>query len=487
LASLYIFSQSLDKEGSEKLDFPTGLTTKELKRRGRSIPLNCVDKCLLALDSINEPMLIHAILNIEGEIDHVRLNQAILSAQKAYPIMRTILRSKGFRAFREIQEDVGEGVLTVKDMIELQDANYDGYLSEWINQPMDIRKAFPVRVLLVKKNEVESSLVFTFHHSATDGLRAVIFVRKVIESYGNEVSEDSEPSEDIRISRKGDELLEFARSQRSRVEHYHMKMISSLFHRFVIAAFPPPTRVFHDKSGHSKELCLCFTTVRQRELEQIESKSRSAGVELNDILLAACYGVVEKWNSIHGKASKKIRIMAPVNISPKGFRYVVSNQASWISPSTSPEERAAPAKLLRKVRADTIYATQNRTAFSLVYFFYVCSRFPLVVMRGMCMFLMITRTYVDTILITNIGLIWPKIGSEEPAVTSIGSSNIVNVTGSAPVVTPMGLSISACIYNKNLALSLTYRPALFSEEKAKMFLDLYVEEIINYQVNPGGS
>lgn len=458
-----------------------------MKRPGRSIPLNCVDKCELALDDINEPALIHAILNLEGEIDPVRLNQAISSAQEAHPIMRTILRSKRFRLFREIQEDFGEGVLTVQDLAELQDANYERYLSEWMNQPMDIRKGFPFRALLFNKNDAESSLVFTFHHSATDGLRGVIFIRKVIESYNNEVSKVSRPSEDIRISRKGDELLDFANSQRSRVEHYYAKMISSLFHRFVIAAYPPPTRVFHDKSGHSKELYLYNKPIGPTELKQIESKAGSAGVELNEILLAAAYRVVEKWNSMHGKVSKKIRIMAPVNISPKGFRYIVSNQASWISPATTHQERADPAKLLRKVRTDNIYAAKNRMAFSLVYFFHFCSLFPLAVMRGMCRFLMITRTYVDTILFTNMGLIWPKVGSEEPAVTSIGSSRIVDIIGSAPVVTPMGLSICAGIYNKRLNISLTYRPALFSEEKAQMFLDLYVEEIKNYPVGPEGS
>jgi len=446
-----------------------------------SIPLNCVDKCLLALDSANEPMLIHVILNLEGEIDHVRLNQAVFSAQQAYPVMRTILRSRNFRLFREMQEDFGKGVLSIADQAQLQDANYESYLSSWMNQPVNTKKEFPVRVLLLRENERESLLVFTFHHSAADGLRALLFVRKVIESYNNEFPKNSEPEGDIRINRKGDELLEFAHSQRSKVQHYYRKMIYSLFHRFVIAALPPPTRVFHDKSGHSEELGFCFRVIGPREFEQIQSKARSAGVELNHIFLAACYRAVEKWNSMHGKASNKIRIMAPVNISPKGFRYVVSNQASWFSLPTTPKDRADPAELLQKVRADTIDATRNRIAFSLVYFFYFCSRFPLWVMKGMCRFLMITRTYVDSILFTNVGFIWPKLGSEEPAVRNIGNAKILNVTGSAPTVTPMGLGIASGTYNRNLNLSLSYRAALFSEEKARTFLDLYVDEIKNVQ------
>ena len=460
---------------------------RKTKSPGRSIPLNCVDKCELALDGINEPVTTYAILDLEGEIDHVRLNQAILSAQKAHPRMRTILRSKHFRLFREVQEDLGEEVLSVQDLANLQDANYERCLFEFLNQRIDIRKVFPFRVLLLRKNEVESSLVFTFHHSAVDALRALLFIRRIIESYNNEVSEDSQPPEDARIYSKRDELLEFANSQRSRVEHYYVKMFSNILHRFVIDAFPPPTRVFHDKSGHSKEIEHYATTINPTELAQIGSMATSAGVELNDILLAAAYRVVEKWNSMHGKASNKIRIMTPVNMSPKGFRNVVSNQASWLSLSTMPEDRADPAKLLRKVRADTIDATMNRKAFSLVYFFYFCSRFPLVVVRGMCRFLMITRTYVDSILITNVGLVWPKVGSDEHAVTSIGSSRIVNITGSTAVVTPMGFSICLGIYNKNLTVSVAYRPALFSKEKMQMFLDLYVEEIKNYQVIPKGS
>jgi NRPS condensation-like uncharacterized protein len=446
-----------------------------------SIPLNCVDKCLLALDSINEPMLIHVILSLEGEVEHVKLNQAIFSAQQAHPVMRTILRSRHFRPLREIQEDLGKGVLSVPDQAQLQDTNRESYLSSWMNRPLNIKKEFPVRVLLLKKNERELSLVFTFHHSSADGLRALLFVRKVIEIYNNE-PQDSKSPVDIRINRKRDELLEFAHSQRPKVEHYYRKMISSLFRRFVIAALPPPTRVFHDRSGQSRELHFCFKIISPRELEQIQSKARAAGGELNDIFLAACYRTVEKWNSMHGRTGKKIRVMAPVNISPKGFRYVVSNQASWFSLPTTPKDRADPTKLLRKVRAVTIDATINRIAFSLVYFFYFCSRFPLFVMRGMCRFLMITRTYVDTILITNVGIIWPKPGSEDPSVRNIGNAKIINVTGSAPVVTPMGLSIAAGIYNKNLNLSLTYRPALFSEEKAKVFLDLYIEEIKQYKV-----
>jgi len=427
-------------------------------------------------------MLIYGVLDLEGEIDQVKLNQAILSAQQAHPVMKTILRSRHVRLLREIQEDPGKGVLSVADQAQLQDTNEEAYLSSWMNQPFDLRKELPLRVLLFRKDEGKSLLVFAFHHSVADGLRALVFIRTVIESYNNELSQNSEMRRDIRTKQKGDELLEFANSQRSKVKHYCRKIVSSLFHRFIMDALRPPARVFHDRSGDSRDLAFCIKVVEPGELKQIQSKARAAGVGLNDIFLAACYKAVEKWNGMYAKASKRIRVMVPVNISPEDFRYVISNHVSWCSFTTTPEDRADSERLLRKVRADTANAITNGIAFSLIYFFYFCSRFPPCVTKEMARFLMVTRTYVDTILITNLGFIWPKSGSGEAAVCNMGNAKIVNVIGSAPVVTPMGLSIATCTYDRNLNLSLTYRPALLSEEKARMFLDLYVEEIKNYQI-----
>jgi NRPS condensation-like uncharacterized protein len=445
--------------------------------------MNCVDKCLLALDSINEPMIFHVVLRLEGEVDPNRLNQAIQSAQEAHPVMRSFLRNKFLRSFREIQDDFEGATLTVQQSADTNDTDREGFLCQWMNQPMDIRKEFPLRVLLLKKNEAECLLVFTFHHPATDGLRAFLFLRKVIDSYNNTHNEHSKSSEVVRLSHKGDELLKFARSQRRNVRRYYIKVISSLFHRFFIDVFLPPTRLFHDMSGHSRELGFCCGVIGAEDLRQIKTKAGLLGVKLNDILLAACYRTVEKWNGMHGKVSRRIRIMVPVDISPEGFSNVVSNQVSMLSLSTSPEDRAEPVKLLQKVRSLSVRAAENRMAFSLVYFFYFGSRLPLSVMRLCCKLLMITRTYVDSILLSNLGEIWPQVGSEEPAVTNIGSSRIIYVDVLAPVVTPMGLSLIAITYNDNMSISLAYRSDMFSKEKAQQFFDLYVKEVRDYQVS----
>jgi NRPS condensation-like uncharacterized protein len=174
----------------------------------------------------------------------------------------------------------------------------------------------------------------------------------------------------------------------------------------------------------------------------------------------------------------------PIDVRPRGFRNVVSNQVCWVSPVTTPQDRADPGRLLRKIRAYTVDQVKSRMAFSLIYYYYICSRLPLAVMTGICQFLVISRTYVDSILITNVGQIWPKTGSDEPRLTHVGESRILNVTGSAPVVSPMGLSIYAGIYDKSLTLRITYRSSFFSPEKARELLDMYIDEIKGYEAGP---
>ena len=457
-----------------------------MKASRRLIPLNCMDRTVLAFHEINEPFVIHAFLDLEGEIDPSRLNQAIMSAQMAHPVMRTILRGKYLRIDREVQDDLGNSVITVQSLAQIPDSDYDRYLFEWMNKPLYLRKGFPFRVLLLRKNETQSTLVFTFHHSAADGLRAVFFIRKIIEYYNNEVPGDYKPPEDVRLSRKRDALFEFAQSQRARVKNYYCKIIYDVIYRLVLSAIPSPSRVYHDKSGRSRDTFFCNTTIGPEKLKHIEAKATSAGVEVNDILLASCYRIVDKWNRMHGKASNKVRVMGIVNISPKEFRHVVSNQMSWVSPTTWPADRADQARLLKKLRSYTISATMNRVAFSLIYFFYFVMSLPPVIHRQIVRILVFSRTYVDSIFYTNMGIIWPKMGSEEPAVTHIGKARIVNLTGAPPVVTPWTLAFGVNTYNRALNISLTYRPSMFSREKVQEFLNLYVEEVMNYQVGSKG-
>jgi len=68
--------------------------------------MNCMDMTWLALDSINERIVFHAILAIDGEVNPAKLNDALLATVRRHPALRTVLRRKLLRYYREYRDNI---------------------------------------------------------------------------------------------------------------------------------------------------------------------------------------------------------------------------------------------------------------------------------------------------------------------------------------------------------------------------------------------
>ena len=77
-----------------------------MARQSDTVSMNCMDMTWLALDSINERIVFHAILVIEGEVDTARLNDALLTTVRRHPALRTVLRRKFLRHYREYRDNI---------------------------------------------------------------------------------------------------------------------------------------------------------------------------------------------------------------------------------------------------------------------------------------------------------------------------------------------------------------------------------------------
>lgn len=455
-----------------------------MARRSDTVSMNCMDMTWLALDSINERIVFHAILAIEGEVDTSRLNDALLTTVRRHPALRTVLRRKLLRHYREYRDTIDPQILEVHDMAGAGgEAEHKRYLTEWVNRPLDPKKELPFRILLLKRGLGQYWLAFTFHHYATDALRALRFANEMIREYNKEDEPESASTkaafEDSITAHSVGELLPLIQRPKSKVKWYYPKIASSLFHRFVVSAFSPPSRIFHDRSsGNSGEVSFIRTWMDSIELSEIDARSRVLGATVNDVLLAACFKTIEKWNEMHGKSSGKISIMVPVDVGRKMSQHIVSNQISYVSPMTMPEERADHVGLLKKVSRRTGCVIRNGNAFSMIYFTYMISRLGFATLRLVGMLFIATRVYIDTTLLTNVGRI--RLGDgKEP---KLGDARITDIFGVTPVVTPWGMSVVTAVFNGKLQLGLTYRTTRFSDETARRFLDLYVAEIRNYML-----
>ncbi len=433
---------------------------------------------MLALICINETPQFHWIVKIDGEIDGTSLNRSLSAALKAHPNLSAKMCIRHMRRFRKIMDATESNTLTYLDLSDKSpvdgetDLRYEEALTEWVNRPFNPFQEFPVRVLFIKTASSESHLVFSFDHSSLDGIRSLRFIEEVIKIYNGGTQPEPSFLHELRRS-KGDELLRFARSQRAIRKGFYRKVFTSLFYRFFISSLNPPSRVFHDKSGQRSVTAHLIEMINLAELDQIMSRAKAAGFNINDVLLAACFRVIQKWNNLHHKATRKVSIMVPVDLGLDSFGDVISNQLSYVSVSARPQEMFDPLVLIGKIRKDLRSMVASGVPFSIIYFLRFASYIPLPLLKALTRLLMSPPILVDTIMLTNIGIIWPEAAREE----HMGGSRIKDITALNPAVTAMGQSITIHSNHGSLHVCLGYKTGLFSKEKAQQFLDMYLEEV----------
>lgn len=459
------------------------------RAKGTTISLNCVDKGLFALHSNNEPMVLHYVLTLAGAVDQATLRFALVTVMLRNPVLRSTIRTGLLHQFREVQDVHSRDILSVCGLTGPQTerstdaeqitALYERRLSEWMNKPLDPTKNLPWRVFLLQRSDTEASLVFSFHHSATDGIGALRFIANVIDRY-NGVMEEQPPPIDQRGDAGADELVILARATRPLINHFYLKMMASLCHRFVIAPFSPYCRLCRATSNPSPAVYFCQGTLNPYELRQIRSRAKASGATVNDVLLAAGFRTIEQWNAVHGKPSRKISIMVPVDVGRAISYPIKGNRVAFISVATAQRHRVDHEELLRTVHQKTSDMLRNGTAFSIVYAVYLCCRFSPQVAKAVARFLLATRVYLDTILVTNLGAIQPR-GSASTEARNMGIAAITSVLVLPPVVSPMGISLSACTYNDHLHVALAYKTSHFSHAEAQLLLSLFLHEMRSYQ------
>ena len=456
-----------------------------MDKSGALFPLNCADMGLLALRCANESPHFHWLLKLDGEIDCASLNRAALAVFNAHPNLKTKLHMRSMKPVRRIHDVSEANVVTSLDLSHLQrtegltdkevDLKYAEAVGKWLNSFLNPFAELPARFLYIKKGLQESYLIVAIDHSSMDGIRSVRFVREVVRVYNGGACSEGSFLRDFRLG-NSNELVGIAGNKRASASNFYLKMLYSLIYRFLIAPWRPPARVYHDRSGKSVEISHHLGFVSPEETQQLRLKTKAAGVTVNDLLVAACYRAIEKWNRSHGKGANKITVMIPIDIGTATLKSSISNQISFISLPTLPRERAEPMALLRRIRAKMAYNIEHGLSFSMVYLLHFFSYAPLPFWKALVRVVMFTRVYVDTILLTNLGAVWHEAWGEP----RLGGAKIADMNLIVPVVTPMGLSLGTTTFRGSLHVCLSYRTAMFSKQKAQEFLDLYLQEIRDY-------
>lgn len=137
-----------------------------------SLPFTVMDAAMVAQTMPGRPMTTHHALEVRARLEERHLVAAAEALLAETPALRTIVRQGLWRASRWIQP---VDATKARAVVQLRPTPTDLGTSGWLDAPFALDREWPVRVLATPERHGHTTLVFTLHHSVTDGRGALGF------------------------------------------------------------------------------------------------------------------------------------------------------------------------------------------------------------------------------------------------------------------------------------------------------------------------
>jgi NRPS condensation-like uncharacterized protein len=425
-----------------------------------SVPLNRLDELFLNLDHGQEPWNVHFEVRARGRLDADRLAEAIRAAALIHPLARARLApwqysDRGYRwEIADALVDVPMEIAECADDAELAVAR-----EHLLGHSPSLDAAPPFTMLLAHVPGGDS-LALNLHHAAGDGIGAARLMRSILRAYAGD--QDPVPPldplavRDVRALAGAATLGESLARTRALARH-------------TARQWTPPSRVAAvggdgDRPGYGVEA----HAFSRDETDAVHAR-RTPGTTFNDVLVASLVVAIRRWNSEHGRSTRRIAISLPVNLRPPEWRNeVLGNFASYVTVSGGAAHDLA--------RALVVVARQTRTikreglAGMVVDMLAGPSMLTIAAKRRLPELLTLTGDRsVDTASLSNLG-----------ALESFGDE-VESVWFSPPGRMPLGAAFGAVTQSGRLFVTLRYRHAQFDARAAGEFMAMYTSVVQDAQ------
>jgi NRPS condensation-like uncharacterized protein len=429
----------------------------------QSTPLNLLDELFLTLDRRQEPWVVHVEARVTGRVDPDRLAAALGASVQHHPIARARLaesRSTDRSHRWEILDELSEVPLHIAacdDDAMLAQARERHFA---FTPSLDVAPPFAVLLAHVPDGD---TILLNVNHAAADGMGAARLMRSILRAYAHE--EDPDPPVDP-LAVRDVRGLAGAASAAERIVR------ARALARHALSRAVPVARVARDGGDERPAYGFELRSFSREETAALIDR-RPEGATVNDVLVAALALAITRWNHEHGRPAGLVAISVPVNLRPSDWRTdVVANFASYVTVTLGPHEQESLPEAIEATRHRT--STIKRDGLSGTVVDLLAGPATLTVAAKRRLQDLITLTgdvVVDTASLSNLGVVdeLPSLGEAGP---------VRGLWLSPPGRMPLGASIGVLTLDGRLHLTLRYRHALFDEDAAKAFVDIYRDVLL---------
>jgi NRPS condensation-like uncharacterized protein len=425
-----------------------------------------LDETADLMERRDEPNLIYLEMAVAGALDPDRLRAAVDAAFAAHPATRSrrlptpLWRT---RSRWQVEPRPRTEPLTVRTGPGL---DLDAERRALLDHRLDLRHPPLLRLRLLRGGTGGDRLLLVAHHAGFDGMGFVGVLLAICAAYNGAAPDgasDATPPHDATSPHDYTPPLPVlphppAPGQAEEEPSGRRTLLPPSPVR--VARQPAPGR----RHGYGL-VPLGFDAERSAALSRA---ARSAGVTLNDLLLAALGLAVTRWNAHHGRPTAPLRVTMPVNTRDRQARHVGDGNHSRLTSIDAAGQD--PRALLAAVAARTAHAKaapdgpQGGPAALVL----GAPWLPRVLRQALAPGVrFVARSFADTTMLSNLGALagLPR--------RLAGAGAITELWAAAPAPMPRGLSVTALGANGRLHLMIRHRFEALDAPAAAAFTELF--------------
>ncbi len=263
-----------------------------------------MDRALIAQTYAGRPMTTHHVLDVDAPFERGRLLDAVDALVRSVPALRSVVRESALGLAR-IAEPRRWSHLDA--LVSYCDVPVDLSGSGWFARPFDLEREEPFRVLHAPRHGGGYQLVFTLHHSVTDGVGALALFEALLSFYAARCGEPVVPPS---VAPSGARMRELLAKKGPRA-------VTSLLRDNVrrVRRFTDRRASLLERADASGQALHCAVLeLSPASWQRLRERARALGCTRNDLALTALLRASAAWRRERGMPEEDFRVLMPVDL-----------------------------------------------------------------------------------------------------------------------------------------------------------------------------
>ncbi len=284
---------------------PLAYAGMRLAPESARLGLNWMDRAIIAQSYAGRPMSTHHVLDVAAPFDRERLVRAVEAFVDSVPTLRSFVRESPLGLARFAAPTRWSCLDT---LVTWRDEALDVGASDWYLRVFDLSRQEPFRVLHAPRPGGGYQLVFTLHHSVTDGVGALALFDALLARYA---ALEGEPlSEPGPIPPSGARLRGLLARRGLRLVASLLRINAQNAQRFGARR----ASLLEKVDARAAALHCQVREVPAAQWSRLRERAAALGCSRNDVLLAAILRGASAWRREAGLRDEPFRALIPVDL-----------------------------------------------------------------------------------------------------------------------------------------------------------------------------